>query len=122
MNVTFATVRCFLFADLNCVKSCKNLPDGDYQSCRACNEYLTCADGFTYDFRSCPAGLVWDDDRKYCDWVSHTCDLDDKDEPAGGAGISLKAGIYSSRNNWQSSKAEQELTPLKKLLLRGPVK
>lgn len=60
---------------------CDDLPDGDYQSCRGCNAYLTCTVGNMYDDRLCPGNLVWDDIRKNCDWFSHTCKRGDKADP-----------------------------------------
>ncbi|KAI0207937.1 hypothetical protein LSAT2_007383 [Lamellibrachia satsuma] len=57
----------------NCVTSCIGLADGDYQSCVRCNVYVTCSNGDTYDNRPCPAGLVWDDNVKRCEWTSPTC-------------------------------------------------
>ena len=56
-----------------CISSCKGMPNGDYQSCIGCHVYVTCSNGLTYDNRSCPADLVWDDNKKLCDWTSDTC-------------------------------------------------
>ena len=57
----------------NCVSSCTNQPNGDYQSCHGCHMYITCSNGISYDKRPCPASLVWNDDKKWCDWTSSTC-------------------------------------------------
>ena len=58
-----------------CVSSCSGKPDGDYQSCRNCNEYATCLSG-KYFVRNCPPAhviLVWDDTVKTCRYTSNTC-------------------------------------------------
>ena len=36
-----------------CVASCKNAADGDYQSCRGCDVYVSCVGGIIYDNRPC---------------------------------------------------------------------
>jgi len=46
---------------------------GHYQACERCSVYHSCFDGTLYPNRPCPAGLVWDDNRKRCDWSSNTC-------------------------------------------------
>jgi len=56
-----------------CISSCKNVRDGNYQSCLGCSVYASCANGYLYDNRPCPAGLVWDDITKACQYVSSTC-------------------------------------------------
>ena len=40
----------------NCVRSCANQPNGDYQSCNECDVYVTCSNGITYDNRECAPG------------------------------------------------------------------
>lgn len=62
-----------------CVSSCSGVADGDYQSCLGCTVYATCHSGHLYDNRPCPEGLVWDDDKKYCDYTSGTCDTSSGD-------------------------------------------
>ena len=57
-----------------CVSDCKDLPDGDYQSCDTCRRYVSCSNGNFYD-RPCPAKLVWDDVKKRCEYESTTCDM-----------------------------------------------
>ena len=57
-----------------CVADCSRMPDGHYQSCKTCNGYVSCSGGILYD-RDCPAGLVWDDVKKRCEWYSTTCDI-----------------------------------------------
>ena len=57
-----------------CVSNCKDMPDGYYQSCKTCNGYVFCSVGILYD-GDCPAGLVWDDEKKRCEWYSTTCDM-----------------------------------------------
>lgn len=59
-----------------CIKSCAGLADGDYQSCKGCNVYVTCSNGITHDDRPCaPADplLLWDDQEKRCEYDSATC-------------------------------------------------
>lgn len=62
-----------------CVTSCEGRKDGDYQSCRGCNVYATCANGILYDERQCTPSapgappLVWDDTLKRCEYNSETC-------------------------------------------------
>ncbi|KAK3583065.1 hypothetical protein CHS0354_004010 [Potamilus streckersoni] len=56
-----------------CVKSCKGLPNGDYQSCLGCDHFVTCVWDSMVAQRSCPVGLKWDDNKKICDWFSKTC-------------------------------------------------
>ena len=56
-----------------CITSCTGLPNGDYQSCLGCHVYASCSNGVMYDGRPCPAGLVWDDNVKRCEWTSTTC-------------------------------------------------
>ena len=57
-----------------CVSSCSDKPNGDYQSCETCNGYVTCSNGEPYE-RPCPAKLVWDDVKKRCEATSTTCDM-----------------------------------------------
>ena len=56
-----------------CIRSCIGLLDGDYQSCDSCDVYVSCAGGYRYGNRPCPASLVWDDYNKRCDHSSATC-------------------------------------------------
>ena len=56
-----------------CVASCTGVDDGDYQSCTGCDVYATCSNGAIYDNRSCPTGLLWNDNVKRCEWTSPTC-------------------------------------------------
>ena len=58
-----------------CVRSCRGVPDGDYQSCQCCHgtrAYISCSGGRFYR-RPCPANLVWADDIKQCNYTSSTC-------------------------------------------------
>ncbi|KAH3699557.1 probable chitinase 10 [Dreissena polymorpha] len=59
----------------NCIHSdeCREMPDGDYQSCTGCMVYITCSGGRAYDGRPCPWLLVWNEHRKRCEWNSPTC-------------------------------------------------
>ncbi len=63
----------FSYTSGNCISSCTGLSDGDYQSCLGCHVYASCSNERLYDNRPCPAGLVWDDHLKRCEWVSTTC-------------------------------------------------
>ena len=64
-----------------CVSNCSGMPDGDYQSCKTCEEYVSCSNGYYFD-RSCPENrpgekpLVWDDVKKRCEYESTTCPSD----------------------------------------------
>ena len=135
------TLQCFdfLHSGIDCGEDCADVPDGDYQSCRGCNAYLTCADGVMHDDRLCPGGLVWDDVRKYCDWFSHTCregmepvyedDAIDDKVPSPNqqsnnhfSRLENKPRIIQFTSEREENTEEIiELTPLQKLLLRGPI-
>ncbi|XP_056005434.1 SCO-spondin-like isoform X2 [Ostrea edulis] len=58
----------------NCVKDCRNMANGDYQSCWTCRGFIKCAHGTLYNM-SCPGVLVWDDNAKQCLYTSTTCSL-----------------------------------------------
>ena len=49
------------------------MADGDYQSCKGCDVYVSCVGGKKYDNRPCAANLVWDDYKKICASTSTTC-------------------------------------------------
>ena len=61
-----------------CVSDCNGMPDGDYQSCKTCEGYVSCSNGRYFD-RPCAPNhpgekpLVWDDMKKRCEWTSSTC-------------------------------------------------
>ena len=61
-----------------CVSDCRGIPDGDYQSCKTCEGYVSCSNGRYFD-RPCARNhpgekpLVWDDVKKRCEWTSSTC-------------------------------------------------
>lgn len=57
----------------NCVSSCENIPDGNFQSCKGCNVFASCSGGRLIDSRPCAAKLVWDDIVKQCVYTSSTC-------------------------------------------------
>jgi len=57
----------------DCVSNCVGVVSGDYQSCLGCNVYVSCADGVIHDNRPCAEQLVWDDNKKTCDYSSTTC-------------------------------------------------
>ena len=59
----------------NCVRSCLNRRNGDYQSCNGCHVYVTCSSRGIHDNQPCPSGLEWNDNIKLCDWeTSQTCE------------------------------------------------
>ncbi|KAK3591078.1 hypothetical protein CHS0354_005475 [Potamilus streckersoni] len=55
-----------------CVQSCAGQPDGNYQHCSDCQQYVACSNGYKYNM-PCPSNLVWDDMKKRCEWASQTC-------------------------------------------------
>jgi len=57
----------------DCVRSCTDVPNGNYQSCRGCNVFVTCTNGYIHDSRPCATKTVWDDDKKQCQGTSNTC-------------------------------------------------
>lgn len=57
----------------NCIKSCQGKPNGNYQSCKGCDVFVTCNWSSMYPDRPCPRGLKWDDKQKKCDFKSSTC-------------------------------------------------
>ncbi len=74
--------------DTSCVSSCAGVADGDYQSCTGCHVYSSCSNGGIYDERSCPVGLVWDDNKKRCEYKSDTCN-------SGGLCVSSCTGVLN---------------------------
>ncbi|KAL5019483.1 hypothetical protein ScPMuIL_002375 [Solemya velum] len=54
------------------VADCFILGEGDHQACGTCLGYTTCTMGRALK-RQCPAGLVWNNKLKICDWTSPTC-------------------------------------------------
>ena len=70
--------------DGSCVSDCKGMQNGDYQSCLGCDVYATCSNELLYDNRPCPADLVWDDDKKRCEYESDTCSESGGDNGGGG--------------------------------------
>ena len=55
----------------DCVRSCEDVNDGDYQNCRRCSIYTVCLGGeLTEGF--CPEGQGWDNTADSC-----------KEDPAG---------------------------------------
>lgn len=64
-----------------CVSDCVGRPDGDYHSCLGCSVFATCSNGRLFDNRPCPSTLVWDDERKRCEYVAATCPLPTTEPP-----------------------------------------
>ncbi|XP_048236939.1 peritrophin-1-like [Haliotis rufescens] len=56
----------------NCVATCSNIADGNYQDCTDCYKYVACSGGLMY-VMDCAATLVWDDSMKRCEGTSSTC-------------------------------------------------
>ncbi|ESP02171.1 hypothetical protein LOTGIDRAFT_157323 [Lottia gigantea] len=56
-----------------CTYDCRDKRDGNYQSCRACDVYVTCVSGKLYPDQPCPQGKVWDQSIRECDLASSTC-------------------------------------------------
>ncbi|XP_067677848.1 proprotein convertase subtilisin/kexin type 5-like [Haliotis asinina] len=65
-------VKCAVSGDTRCVKSCKGIPNGKYQSCISCRQFTVCYYGFNFQL-GCPCGTVWDDQVKRCQRTSSTC-------------------------------------------------
>ena len=57
-----------------CVKKCKKMPNGVFQHCKKCNQYLSCYNKTTTIVK-CAKGKQWDDLRKECvmEGYSETC-------------------------------------------------
>ncbi|XP_069115565.1 discoidin, CUB and LCCL domain-containing protein 2-like [Argopecten irradians] len=61
-----------------CVPSCAGKANGDYQGCdtkkKFCemDTFVTCSNGILYKM-PCPAGLVWNNAKKMCDWKDSRC-------------------------------------------------
>ena len=62
----------------SCISDCSGQDNGDYHSCTSCQVFVTCSNGYIHDNRPCPAGLMWDDNVKRCDWTSDTCNTGGK--------------------------------------------
>ena len=72
----------------SCVRDCKGLSNGRYQSCHGCNIYVICRKGYLMDHNPCPivnsTGELeyWDDVNRKCQpEKSKTCDLHDIPKP-----------------------------------------
>ena len=55
-----------------CISACDGQPDGDYQWCRSCNNFISCWNYNTY-VHVCEEGLVYDSNIKRCAKKSDTC-------------------------------------------------
>ena len=84
-----------------CVSDCSSIPNGDYQSCKTCEGYVYCSDGFLYD-RPCLVGLLWDDLTKRCEYESKTCPSTTNNPSTGDRCVSDCSGIPNG--NYQSCK------------------
>ncbi|XP_046560769.1 proprotein convertase subtilisin/kexin type 5-like isoform X2 [Haliotis rubra] len=87
-------VICAVSADTRCVKTCKGIPSGKYQSCSGCNQVIACYHGFKIPLR-CPCGTVWDDQVKRCQQTSSTC-LERGNNPCITNCTALPDGNYQS--------------------------
>ena len=58
----------------NCVSDCTGMADGVYQSCTTCNGFVSCTNERLFNMPCAPSNppLVWDDNKKRCEWVSAT--------------------------------------------------
>ncbi|KAK6172156.1 hypothetical protein SNE40_015882 [Patella caerulea] len=56
-----------------CTYNCSNKRDGNYQSCKSCDVYVTCVNGILYADQPCMDGKVWDESIRECDLASSTC-------------------------------------------------
>ena len=63
--LTFYRLSVYLYIDF-----CKGKQDGDYADPSNPSGYITCSKGITYK-RSCVPGLVWNAEKKICDWPSN---------------------------------------------------
>ena len=64
----------------DCVSTCYNICNGDFQFCNTCSGYITCANRNLY-IRPCSKNLVWDDTTKTCEATSNTCNIHVQGEP-----------------------------------------
>jgi len=58
-----------------CVSDCTGVENGDYQSCKTCDGFVTCSNGFYYDMPCAPEGTLWNDNTKRCEYESSTCSI-----------------------------------------------
>ena len=56
---------------MGCVSDCKDMPDGEYESCTTCEGYVVCQYGHYYELL-CPPNHVWNDEKKSCEFKSST--------------------------------------------------
>lgn len=74
----YSGVPCQKNTTSGCVQECHLMCDGDYQSCKTCNGYVTCNSGYISALRPCQnSRVVWDDNLKRCEGVSSTCEQED---------------------------------------------
>ncbi|KAI0234358.1 hypothetical protein LSAT2_015374 [Lamellibrachia satsuma] len=85
LALTLVVVVTMMFKDVEgytgsaCIRNCTNKAEGDYQSCQGCHVYASCTTaGLLSDNRPWPADLVWNDNKKVCDWTSSTCNRNDE--------------------------------------------
>ena len=65
INCELQLIKTFFFLDF-----CKGKETGNYANPDDPSGYITCVNGITYK-RKCPQGLVWNNEKKVCDWPSH---------------------------------------------------
>lgn len=56
-----------MFLLFSVVFNCAGRPNGNYPDPNNCYGYIACSNGHAYRM-PCPAGLVWNDATKRCDW------------------------------------------------------
>lgn len=62
LKCSFPTIFWFSSGDF-----CSSKVNGNYRDSANCHGYIACSNGITYHM-PCPAGLVWNDAKKICDW------------------------------------------------------
>ena len=80
-----------------CVTSCKDVPSGDYQSCKGCEFYVSCIYGRLIGPRRCPIGTEFDDQLKVCvrEGKSSTCKMSTGEDCITSCS-GLESGFYQS--------------------------
>ncbi|XP_046585450.1 SCO-spondin-like, partial [Haliotis rubra] len=79
-----------------CVSDCSSKGDGFYQSCQGCNVYVRCVSEKITDNNPCPPGTVWNDNIKFCDINSPTCQGPTSPTTPGTTTTTMAAGQLST--------------------------
>lgn len=69
--------KCKYTTNDGCVKDCRLMCNGDYQSCDTCEGYVSCDSGYLTkrDCTNTNIVLFWDDKLKACEFKSKTCNI-----------------------------------------------